>query len=87
MHPIDILVAEHSLIRQYLSSLSFALEKLERGENLAREYVEQIVLFARNFVDKHHHFKEEYQMFVLVLGGLAGLCLALALATKDMPEG
>jgi GGDEF domain-containing protein len=28
----------------------------------------------------------EYQMVVLVLGGLAGLCLALALATKDMPD-
>jgi len=66
MDPIDVLVAEHSLIRQYLSSLSFALEKLEHGETLPAEYVEQVVVFARNFVDKHHHFKEEYQMFRMV---------------------
>jgi len=66
MDPINVLVSEHTLIRQFLSSLSFALEKLERGETLSKEYVEQVVVFARNFVDKHHHFKEEYQMFRMV---------------------
>jgi len=66
MDPINVLVGEHTLIRQFLSSLSFALEKLERGETLNKEYVEQVVVFARNFVDKHHHFKEEYQMFRMV---------------------
>jgi hemerythrin-like domain-containing protein len=66
MDPINVLVAEHTLIRRFLYSLSFALAKLERGESLTREYVEQVVVFARNFVDKHHHFKEEYQMFRMV---------------------
>jgi hemerythrin-like domain-containing protein len=66
MDPINVLTTEHTLIHQFLSGLSLALAKLENGETLPKEYLEQVVLFARNFVDKHHHFKEEYQMFRMV---------------------
>ncbi len=66
MKMINILVSEHVIIRQFLANMSYALSKLERGENPPRELFEQACFFAREFVDKYHHFKEEHQMFVLL---------------------
>ncbi len=66
MNAIDILVAEHGLIRQFLDNLTTALGKIERGEKIPKTFFEHSVLFSREFVDKHHHFKEELQMFTLL---------------------
>lgn len=66
MKPLEILVSEHGLIRQYLGVLNEALTKLERSESLPKEFFEQVVIFARDFVDKYHHVKEEHQMFTRI---------------------
>ncbi|MAE71579.1 MAG: hypothetical protein CME06_14065 [Gemmatimonadetes bacterium] len=66
MNAIDILVAEHGLIRQFLDNLTTALGKMERGEKIPKTFFEHSVLFSRELVDKHHHFKEELQMFTLL---------------------
>lgn len=63
MHPIEILADEHRLIRQTLDSLSLATHKMEQGVNPPAEFFEKAVEFARTFIDKRHHFKEEYLMF------------------------
>ena len=63
MDALEILRGEHALIRQYLDNLSFAAEKIERGERPPKEFFEKTVEFARTFVDKHHYFKEEHLMF------------------------
>lgn len=63
MKALEILGREHGLIRQYLDNLTFAVEKLERGERPPKEFFEEAVQFARSFVDKYHHFKEEHIMF------------------------
>ena len=63
MDPIETLVDEHELIRQFLDNLSTATDKLESGERPPREFFEISIEFARNFTDKFHHFKEEYVMF------------------------
>jgi hemerythrin-like domain-containing protein len=64
MDAVEILRSEHALIRQFLDNLSFAVEKLERGERPPAEFFEKAVDFSRQFVDKHHHFKEEHVMFM-----------------------
>lgn len=66
MNVLQTLVHEHRLIRQYLDNLAFAVERLEHGSKPPREFFENAVLFAREFVDKYHHFKEEHQMFVML---------------------
>jgi hemerythrin-like domain-containing protein len=66
MNVLRILGHEHGLIRQYLDNLQFAVERLERGEKPPVQFFENAVLFARDFVDKYHHFKEEHQMFRLL---------------------
>lgn len=63
LDPIQILINEHALIRQFLDNLVFAVDKLETGERLAVEFFEKALQFARNFADKFHHLKEEHLMF------------------------
>ena len=72
MTPLQKLVQEHRLIRQYLDNLAFAVERLEHGDRPPREFFENAVLFAREFVDGFHHFKEEHQMFVMLAQKVKG---------------
>jgi hemerythrin-like domain-containing protein len=72
MNVLQSLVHEHRLIRQYLDNLAFAAERLEHGERPPKEFFENAVLFAREFVDGYHHFKEEHQMFVMLAQKVKG---------------
>ena len=62
MDAIDILKAEHGLIRLYLDNLAFALGKLERGEAVPMPFFEHAVSFTTDFLVGHHGAKEELQM-------------------------
>jgi hemerythrin-like domain-containing protein len=72
MNILQSLAHEHRLIRQYLDNLAFATERLEHGERPPKEFFENVVLFAREFVDGYHHFKEEHQMFVMLAQKVKG---------------
>lgn len=72
MNVLQSLVHEHRLIRQYLDDLAFAVERLEHGHRPPKEFFENAVLFAREFVDGYHHFKEEHQMFVMLAQRVKG---------------
>lgn len=63
MNPMEILANEHNVIRQALESFRLARQKMEEGLNPPVAFFEKAVDFARTFVDKRHHFKEEYLMF------------------------
>jgi hemerythrin-like domain-containing protein len=64
LDPMEILVNEHGLIRQFLDNLAIAMDQIETEERPPREFFEKAIKFARNFTDKFHHFKEEHVMFV-----------------------
>lgn len=72
MNVLQTLAHEHRLIRQYLDQLGFAAEMLEHGNRPPKEFFENAVLFAREFVDGYHHFKEEHQMFVMLAQKVKG---------------
>jgi hemerythrin-like domain-containing protein len=72
MNVLQSLAQEHRLIRQYLDNLAYAVERLEHGERPPKEFFENAVLFAREFVDGYHHFKEEHQMFVMLAQTVKG---------------
>jgi hemerythrin-like domain-containing protein len=61
--PTETLANEHEVIRQALDSFRLARERMEQGSNPPAEFFEKTVGFARGFVDKYHHFKEELLMF------------------------
>jgi hemerythrin-like domain-containing protein len=66
MKPTEMLVEEHKVFTQALDSFRLARERMEQGVNPPAAFFEKAVDFARNFIDKYHHFKEEYLMFTLL---------------------
>ena len=66
MKAINILVNEHSLIKEFLSVLSTGVKKIIDNEKPPREFFEKAMTFSRDYADTHHHFKEEYIMFKLL---------------------
>lgn len=71
--PIETLVNEHGLIRQFLDNLSMAAGELEVDERPQRAFFEKAIEFARRFTDRFHHFKEEQVMFVKLAEKKGGL--------------
>ena len=64
--PRAALQSEHDLIREFLDHLSLAVERIERGQYLDRDFFDRAVRLAREFADTYHHCKEEYVMFALL---------------------
>ncbi len=66
MKALAALVKEHGLISLMLNNLEKAKKQIVRGVFPPKEFFEKVVLFARTFADKFHHYKEEYLMFGLL---------------------
>jgi hemerythrin-like domain-containing protein len=66
MEALECLYEEHRLIRDYLGHIGTAQARLAAGQRLPVEFFEQVVIIARQFVDRFHHDKEERQMFKLL---------------------
>jgi len=83
MKPTEQLKEEHKAIKLMLRIAEKVNEKLEAGEEVNPEHLEQIVEFIRVFADKCHHGKEEDLLFVAMEeagipkeGGPIGVMLA-----------
>ncbi len=72
MEATRVLTREHGLILQQLENLSAARRSLERGQRPPPAFFEKAVVFAREYADRFHHFKEEFLMFGLLARKLAG---------------
>jgi len=64
MKPTEQLKEEHQAIKLMLRISERVCEKLESGEKVNPEHLEQIVEFIKLFADKCHHGKEEDLLFV-----------------------
>ena len=63
MKPTEELTKEHDAINVMLNIMDRISEKLENGEHVDAEHLEQILEFLRVFADKCHHGKEEDLLF------------------------
>lgn len=72
MKATRVLTLEHGLILKQLENLSAARRSLERGQRPLPAFFEKAVLFAREYADRFHHFKEEFLMFGLLAQKQAG---------------
>lgn len=63
MKPTEQLKEEHQAIKLMLRISEKVCEKLESGEEVNPEHLEQIVGFIKVFADKCHHGKEEDLLF------------------------
>jgi len=59
MQPTDNLKEEHRVIERMIRVINAVSGKLDRGEAIPSEVVEDIVDFIRTFADRCHHAKEE----------------------------
>ncbi len=66
MQTIGSLVREHEIILEMLDNLAAARDMLEKRKQPPKEFFEKAVVFARDFADRFHHFKEEYLLFGLL---------------------
>lgn len=64
MSALDLLKKEHKLIQRYLDNLTVAQELLIARENVPVSVIDKTVRFAKDFMNKTHHFKEEYVLFL-----------------------
>lgn len=63
MATTDVLKEEHAGIKTMLRILGEVCNRLEAGEEVDTEHLEDIVDFLKVFVDKCHHAKEEDLLF------------------------
>jgi len=63
MTPTEQLKEEHQAIKLMLSILEGMSQKLEAGQAVSTEHLEQSLEFIRLFADKCHHGKEEDVLF------------------------
>lgn len=61
--PVVVLMNEHRLIEQVLGSLVTFGAVCDPTQPDARQRLGEYVLFFRDFADRHHHGKEEDQLF------------------------
>lgn len=64
MRPTEQLKEEHKAIKLILKILEKACVRLESGEEVNPEHLEQILEFIKLFADKCHHGKEEDLLFL-----------------------
>jgi hemerythrin-like domain-containing protein len=63
MKPTDVLRHEHEIVLMVLEAAEREAGRIEDGEPVDGDRVAQIIEFARNFVDRCHHTKEEKHLF------------------------
>ncbi len=61
---IDVLIREHRVIEEVLSSLEAFIEKLGEFPERERDCLREYARFFHEYVDKCHHGKEEDYLFV-----------------------
>jgi len=70
MTPTEQLKEEHEAIKLMLRILDKVCDKLESGEEVNPEHLDQILEFIKVFADKCHHGKEEDLLFQQLLNHL-----------------
>jgi len=63
MKATDILKQEHKAILQMLEIINAVCERLQAGQSVNPDHLEQIVEFIQDFADRCHHGKEEEFLF------------------------
>jgi len=66
MSAIELLLAEHNMILEFLGMLKEAGQRIAHDKGPEPEFFTQSVEFCRTYADKAHHYKEEHVMFGLL---------------------
>jgi hemerythrin-like domain-containing protein len=64
MSALELLKKEHKLIQRYLDNMSVAQDLLAVRKTVPASVIDNSIRFAKDFMNKTHHFKEEYVLFL-----------------------
>ncbi len=88
MRPTEELEAEHRGIERMLAIMDAIRPRLEAGEAVETEHLDQILEFIRVFADRCHHAKEEDLLFVAMReAGVPSECGPIAVMLADHEVG
>lgn len=70
MYSIQLMMDEHENILKLIAAMKRACIGIADGKEVVVKDFENMILFARNYADKHHHGKEEQILFKEMLDHL-----------------
>ena len=86
MSVIDTLTEEHHLVRRFLDNIEVALDLISKGEEIPERFFDLTVEFSKKFMDKYHHFKEEYIIFLKLAEKKGGKIDPQIVSLRDQHE-
>ncbi|MBV4415827.1 hemerythrin domain-containing protein [Clostridium tyrobutyricum] len=67
MYTVELMIKEHDNILKFIHVVENACCGILEGKEVDFDDFENMILFARNYADKHHHGKEEQILFAEML--------------------
>lgn len=86
MSALELLKKEHKLIQRYLDNMTIAQDLLFARENVPASVIDSAVRFAKEFMNKTHHYKEEYVLFLKLAEKKGGEVDAQIVSLRDQHE-
>lgn len=72
MKAIEVIHDEHRVIIDFVDKVQVSLELLGKGEHPPKRFFELATQFARDYIDRFHHYKEELVLFVKLAEKMGG---------------
>lgn len=86
MSVIDTIKDEHHLVRRFLDNIEVALDLMEQGGEVPEQFFGLLTDFSKKFMDKYHHFKEEYIFFLKLAEKKGGKIDPQIVSLRDQHE-
>jgi len=86
MTALDKLKDDHKLIRRYLDNLLLAQDFLVEREDVPASVFEKTLEFSKKFMNKYHHHREEYILFIKLAEKKGGSIDPQIVSLRDQHE-
>lgn len=86
MNALNKLKDDHKLIRRYLDNMLLAHDFLVDQKRVPESVFEKSLDFAKNFMNKYHHFREEYVLFLKLAERKGGSIDPQIVSLRDQHE-
>lgn len=86
MTALDKLKDDHKLIRRFLDNLYLAHEFLVERESVPASVFDKTLDFSKNFMNKFHHYREEYVLFMKLAEKKGGSIDPQIVSLRDQHE-
>ncbi len=86
MNALGKLKEDHKLVRRFLDNLFLAHDFLVEREEVPASVFEKALKFSKDFMNKYHHFREEYVLFMKLAEKKGGSIDPQIVSLRDQHE-